>query len=93
MGNLFKIIISKMMPSKKDSIKEESSGDLEEKNKKFIPITLGDADYKDAELEKAFAPLVVDQESEEVKRLKNLAAKTKNKRIKKKLDKRIEKNT
>lgn len=34
-----------------------------------------------------------EEESEEVRRLKNLAAKTKNRRIKKKLNKRIEKNT
>ncbi|WP_211750098.1 hypothetical protein [Paenibacillus sp. Marseille-Q4541] len=93
MGNLFKIIISKLLPSKQDSIKEENSGNLEEK--KFTPLTLGDADYKDVELEKAFVPQDIDtgQKSEEVRRLKSLAAKTKNKRIKKKLEKRIENNT
>lgn len=89
--NLFKVMISKFRPDK--SKNEEKSGDFEEK--KFTPITIRDADYKDEELEKVFAPYEEDEVvvDDEIERLNKLAAKTKSKRIKKKLNKRIEKNT
>lgn len=88
--NLFKVMISKFRPNKDKD--EEKSGDLEEK--KFTPITIRDADYRDEELEKVFAPYETDVVADdEIERLSKLAAKTKSKRIKKKLNKRIEKNT
>lgn len=78
-----------------DDVKLKTSPpDLQELMKDKFPITIREAEYEYVSVgvpELLFSPSdpAAERENVEVRRLKNLAAKTKNKRIKKKLDKRI----
>lgn len=82
---LFTKLISKILPTQQ----AKTTGVLEDKERKFDSITLGDADYRNEELKQAYAPVNQERDDEELIRLMKLAAKTKNNRIKKKLHKRI----